>query len=101
MNTELKIASSKVHDINKAKKFEDRDKEEQKVIRNYTVWENLLNFIEKFGENSEIESGLVIIKTNDGDIRTNAYNMDSNEYISVLEESKQRFYFNKFMEDII
>lgn len=101
MTTKLEMVSNNVHNIAKAKKLKDRDEEEQKIIVNFTVWESLIDYIEQFGLADQIESGLVILKTNDGDIRTEAFNMDGERFVNTLEEAKQRYHFNNFMGEFL
>ena len=93
----LTVASN---NVTKMKPAEEKTAEEFKLFLNESVSEKIIEFIHELKSKELVEGAIVMIKTNDDDIRSISLNVSGDEIISTVEEFKQRYYFSKFMENL-
>lgn len=98
--SKIKLATNNITNIKKAKKLKDRSIKEQTKIINLSVWSGLNGFIESIGLDENIKGGLVILQTNDDDIRSCTLNLSKSDVIATVEEFKSRYYLSKFFGDL-
>jgi hypothetical protein len=98
--SEMKIASNNVINWKDIQKKKDEVEMQEETVISFSIWAAMNDFLEETNNESPIEGAMTLLKTSEGYIMTNAWNFDPDELMGLLEEYKQRHYFNKFIGEI-